>query len=272
MTTTTAASTTATSATPAAAPAVPAVYAAAIGRSTRAILRSPALLISPLAQSLFFLIVYAGQLGTVGEGYLSGDSFIAFLLPLILLTGAATGAGAAGTLVLGDLDSGYLDRLRLAHGSNAPFLTGAVVAALIAVALQTVATIAGAMAIGYGPGGVAGLAGMIALLTALALGIALLSIAVAIRTRTAAATGLVTLAVFGLSFFTGVFAPVEALTPWMRAIATVNPLTYVIDAARQLEAGTAPAALPIAVAVLATLIIAGIVSCTLASIHARRNR
>ncbi|MGI5270429.1 hypothetical protein ACQEUU_14845 [Nonomuraea sp. CA-218870] len=94
------------------------VTLAAIGRSTRAILRSPALLIAPLAQALFFLVVYAGQLGAVGSGYLAGGSFIAFLLPLILLTGAATGAGAAGKLLLSDITSGYLDRLRLAHGSS----------------------------------------------------------------------------------------------------------------------------------------------------------
>ncbi|MCR2816622.1 ABC transporter permease [Microbacterium jiangjiandongii] len=249
-----------------------AVYAAAVARSTRAIVRSPALLISPLAQSLFFLIVYAGQLGTVGEGYLGSGGFIAFLLPLILLTGAATGAGAAGTLVLRDLDTGYLDRLRLAHGSNAPFLAGAVVAALATVMLQTAVTIAGAVAIGYRPHSTLGVAAMAGLLTALALGIALLSIAVAIRTRSAASTGLVPLAVFGLSFFTGVFAPVDELTPWMRTIATVNPLTYVIDAARQLERAATVTALPIALAALVTLILAGIASCTLASAHARRNR
>ncbi|MFI6708873.1 ABC transporter permease [Nonomuraea sp. NPDC050478] len=248
------------------------VTLAAIGRSTRMILRSPALLIAPLAQSLFFLVVYAGQLGAVGGGYLPGGSFIAFLLPLILLTGAATSAGAAGKLLLSDITSGYLDRLRLAHGSTGPFLSGMVVAALVGVAIQATVTVAGAALIGFRPGDWAGLGGMILVLITLSLGIALLSIAVAIRTGSSAGTGLVPLAVFGLSFFTGFFAPVDELSPWMRTVATVNPLSYVIDTARQLESGSALTALPVALTVLATLVAAGTAACALASNHARRNR
>lgn len=263
--------TTATLAAPTSRSVVPVAVAAA-GRSTRTILRSPALLISPLAQSLFFLVVYAGQLGTVGSSYLTGGSFIAFLLPLILLTGAATGAGVAGTLVLADLTSGYLDRLRLAHGTTGPFLGGAVAAALVGVTVQTLVTVGGAALIGYRPTDWPGLLGMLALLLTLSLGIALLSIAVAVRTASASSTGLVPLAVFGLSFFTGVFAPVEELAPWMRTIATFNPLTYVIDAARQLESGTTPTALPLALVVLVALVVTAAAACTIAQNHARRNR
>ncbi|MFG1778487.1 ABC transporter permease [Micromonospora sp. NPDC049051] len=256
---------------PARSAAIP-VTVAAIRRSTRVVLRSPALLVAPVAQSLFFLLVYSGQLGTVGSNYLAGGSFISFLLPLILLTGVATGAGAAGTLVLGDVTSGYLDRLRLAHGTSAPFLVGAVVAALVAVTIQMVVTIAGAALIGYRPQSWSGTAAMILLLLALGLGVALLSIAVAIRTASAASTNLVTLGVFGLSFFTGVFAPVDELAGWMRAIATFNPLTYIVEAARTVASGAALPAPPVALAVLATLVGTGAAACALALDHARRNR
>ncbi|BCJ69648.1 ABC transporter permease [Polymorphospora rubra] len=251
--------------------AVPVTLAAA-RRSTRMVLRSPALLIAPIAQSLFFLLVYAGQLSTVGSGYLAGASFISFLLPLILLTGVATGAGAAGTLVLGDVTSGYLDRLRLAHGTTVPFVLGAVAAALVAVTVQMLVTIAGAALIGYRPETWPSAITMLLLMLTLGLGVALLSVAVAIRTASASSTNLVTLAVFGLSFFTGVFAPVDELAGWMRAIATFNPLTYVIDAARQLESGATPSALPIALGVLGVLVAAGTATCALALNHARRNR
>ncbi|WP_433701178.1 ATP-binding cassette domain-containing protein [Nocardiopsis sp. CA-288880] len=74
------------------------------------------------------------------------------------------------------------------------------------------------------------------------------------------------------ALFTGVFAPVEELSGWMRAIATVNPLTYVIDAARQVEAGTAPTEGPLAAVVLVALVAAGFAACVLALGHARRNR
>lgn len=248
------------------------VTLAAIGRSTRLVFRSPALLITPIAQSLFFLLVYAGQLGNVGDSYITGTSFVSFLLPLILLTGVATGAGTAGTVVLGDVTSGYLDRLRLAHGTTTPFLVGGVVAALVGVGVQLLVTIAGAAAIGYRPQDWAGMIAMLLLMLLLGLGISLLSVAVAIRTATASTTNLVTLAVFGMSFFTGVFAPVEQLAGWMRAIATANPLTYVVDTARQLESGAATSSLPVGLAFLTALVLAGAVACVLALNHARRQR
>jgi ABC-2 type transport system permease protein len=248
------------------------VTATATRRSLRAVFRSPALLIGPIAQSLFFLLVYAGQLGNVGSSYLDDRTFIAFLLPLILLTGVATGAGAAGTMTLGDITSGYLDRLRMAHGTAAPFLAGTLIATLVAVTVQALLTTGGAMLVGYRPTDAAGTLGMVALMLVLGAAVALFGIAVAVRTASSSTTGLVTLAFFGLSFFTGVFAPVEELSGWMRAIATVNPLTYVIDTARQVEAGTAPTAGPLAAVVLVALVAAGFAACVLALGHARRNR
>lgn len=250
----------------------PAVTLAAIRRSTRAVLRSPALLVSPLAQSLFFLLVYTGQLGTVGESYLPGGSFIAFLLPLILLTGVATGAGAAGTLVFRDVTSGYLDRLRLAHGTTAPFLVGALVAALVGVTGMLAATVGGAMLVGYRPTTWIGTAAMAGVLLALGVAVALVSVAVALRAGSESTVNVVTLVVFGLSFFTGVFAPVDDLSGWMGVIATVNPLTYVVDVARQLESGAALDAAPAAAVVLVTLLGAGLIACAVALDHARRNR
>ncbi|WP_053651600.1 ABC transporter permease [Micromonospora sp. NRRL B-16802] len=248
------------------------IAVAATRRSTRVVLRSPALLVAPIAQSLFFLLIYSGQLSTVGSGYLAGGSFISFLLPLILLTGVATAAGTAGTLVLRDVSSGYLDRLRLAHGTATPFLMGAVIAALVAVIIGMFTTIVGAVLIGYRPQSWAGAAAVIVLMLVLGLGIALLSVAVAIRSGSATSTNLVTLAVFGLSFFTGVFAPVDELAGWMRVIATVNPLTHVVDTARQLESGATLSAAPIALAALSALVVAGVAACVLAVNHARRNR
>ncbi|WP_262419581.1 ABC transporter permease [Micromonospora chalcea] len=135
-----------------------------------------------------------------------------------------------------------------------------------------VVTVAGAVAIGYRPASWSGVAGMLLLMLALGLGVALLSTALAIRSGSASTTNLVTLVVFGLSFFTGVFAPVDELAGWMRVIATVNPLTYIVDTARQLGGGTPLAAAPIGVAALTALTVAGTAACALALHHARKNR
>ena len=112
----------------------------------------------------------------------------------------------------------------------------------------------------------------LALMLILGVAVSLSSVAVAVRTASSPTTNLVTLAIFGLSFFTGVFAPVDELAGWMRAIATVNPLTYIIDTARQLESGSALTAAPLASAIMITLVVEGFSACGLALDHARRNR
>jgi len=253
-------------------PRTVAVTAAATWRSLTALGRSPALLISPLAQALFFMLIYAGQLSTVGEQYLDGRAFIAFLLPLILLTTVATGAGAAGTLLIKDLSNGYLDRLRLAHGSSAPFVAGTLLATMTAVAVQALATTAGAFALGYRPTTWSHLLGSLALLAPVALAVALLSVATAVRTRSASATGMVPLVVFGMSFFTGFFVPREQLSGWLAAVAGVNPLTPVVELMRQVDAGAVLDAAGWGLGVTATLLVVAVAACCAAMEHARRIR
>lgn len=252
------------------------VTAAATARCVRTLLRSPALSVSPLAQALFFMLIYAGQLSVVGEQYLDGRSFIAFLLPLILLTTVATAAGAAGaagTLVLNDLTSGYLDRLRLAHGTATPFVTGAVLAVLGAVVLvQVPLTTAAAFALGYRGSSWGATTAALAPLVPVVVAVALLSVAVAVRTRSAQATGLVALVVFGLSFFTGFFVGRDQLSGWMGAVATVNPPTPVVELMRQVDAGDPLDALAPATGVLVTLVLLACAACAASFTHARRNR
>ncbi len=55
---------------------------------------------------------------------------------------------------------------------------------------------------------------------------------VALKTRSAAATNSASLIFFPLLFLTPNFVPRELLTPAMEAAATLNPVTYVMEAMR----------------------------------------
>jgi ABC-2 type transport system permease protein len=63
---------------------------------------------------------------------------------------------------------------------------------------------------------------------------------VAMRFRSVQAGPIMQTPVFLILFFAPVYVPLRLLTGWIHAIAVVNPLTRVIDAARSLIAG-APA-------------------------------
>lgn len=255
-----------------AAPSMLSITPPAIARALRNLVRAPGPLISSLMQSIFFLTIYSGQLENVGAGFLTDRPFIAFLLPLILMTGAATTAAAAGGMVLHDLQNGYLHRLQLASGRIVPFLLGPWVATVLAIALQTALTMGFAALFGYRPHDLGAFIGILGLMTGFGAAVAIISILAALQFRAASATGAVTLVFFGLSFFTGFFAPVDQLSGWMGLIAQFNPLTYIVEFARSIEAGL-PAAQPaLALGFIGTIALLGMIRCALALKMDRRTR
>jgi ABC-2 type transport system permease protein len=60
---------------------------------------------------------------------------------------------------------------------------------------------------------------------------------VAMRLRTMQAGPLMQMPVFLTLFFAPVYVPLHLLTGWIEALATVNPLTYVLEAVRSMLAG-----------------------------------
>lgn len=240
------------------------VYRAASGRSARTVARVPALLVSPVSMSLFFMLIYSGQLSRVGAAYLEGTTFIAFILPLILLTGAVTAAATAGELLVRDVSSGYLDRLTLAHGNVGPFVLGPLVAAAEVVGVQALLTVAGAVALGFRAG-----AGAVLALVVLTV---VVGVAVALRFGSSAAVNGVTLLFFGLSFFTGVLAPADQLPGWMRGLAAVNPVTYLLEAMRATVGADSRHVPWFAVLILVSLGVVGVVAVVAASRYRRANR
>jgi ABC-2 type transport system permease protein len=243
----------------------------ALARSLRTVGRVPALLVSPLLMSVFFLVIYSGQLGEVGASYMDGTSFGTFILPLILVTGAVTGAAAAGELLVRDLRSGYLDRLVLAHGSPAPYVVAAAATGVLVVAAQGVLTVLAGTLVGFRAESAGGVLTLLGYTVLLGLGVGLLGAAAAIRWAESSMVNLVTVAFFGLSFFTGFLAPSGRLSGWMDAVSTANPLTYVVEAMRESVTPGGSSSAPLALAVLGAVLAAGVVACTWA-LHERQEK
>lgn len=244
--------------------------AAAARRSLRAVARTPGLLINPVAMSLFFLLIYSGQLSSVGPAYLDGTSFAVFVVPLILLTGAFLSAAISGELLVRDMSSGYHDRLVLAHGSGLPFLVGPVLASTVVFVAQAALTLTGSLAIGFradSPGSVLALLGLTVIV---GLSITPFTLAAALRFETPAAVNAVPTAFFGLSFFTGFLAPADQLGGWMRAVARINPLTPILDTMRATVDPSVTARPGATALTLGLIALIGVGAC-LAAARTRRN-
>jgi len=186
---------------------------------------------------LFFLVVNVGQAGKIfpaaSTSFLKGQSYIAFQMPNSLLLAASF--GTAALFLVEDIERGYFDKLRAAPVARSAIVLGrlfaeAVKGVLIAVLIIVLSMIFG-IEIASGPLGFV----LLVLLTALwsVVYVGFMQV-VALKTRSAAATNSAGLIFFPLLFLTPNLVPRDLLTKPMEVAATINPVTYVMEALRSL--------------------------------------
>jgi ABC-2 type transport system permease protein len=199
--------------------------------------RTPEALLPTLFIPLFFLVVNVGQAAKIfpGEstGFLHGQGYGAFQLPSSLLLAASF--GTAALFLVEDIEGGYFDKLRAAPVSRSALVMGRLIAegvkgVLIATAIVLLGVAFG-ISIASGPLGFVLLVCLTALWSVVFVGFMQL---IALKTRSAAATNSAGLVFFPLLFLTPNFVPRDLLTRPMEIAATLNPVTYVMEAARSL--------------------------------------
>jgi ABC-2 type transport system permease protein len=197
--------------------------------------RTPEALLPTLFIPLFFLVVNVGQAAKIfpaaSTEFLYGQGYGAFQLPSSLLLAASF--GTAALFLVEDIEGGYFDKLRASPVSRsaigrliAEFAKGA----LIAIAIVVLGVIFG-ISIASGPIGFVLLVILTALWSAVFVGFMQL---IALKTRSAAATNSAGLIFFPLLFLTPNFVPRDLLTRPMELAATLNPVTYLMEALRSL--------------------------------------
>jgi ABC-2 type transport system permease protein len=199
--------------------------------------RTPEALLPTLFIPLFFLVVNVGQVAKIfpstSTGFLHGQGYGAFQLPSSLLLAASF--GTAALFLVEDIEGGYFDKLRAAPVPRTAIVLGRLIAEsvkglLIATALVLLGLVFG-ISIASGPLGFVLLIVLTALWSVVFVGFMQL---VALKTRSAAATNSAGLIFFPLLFLTPNFVPRDMLTRPMEIAATLNPVTYVMEALRSL--------------------------------------
>ncbi len=196
-------------------------------------LRVPAAIIPSLAISLFSLFVYNAQFSGVASSFLTGQSYIGFILPLALISGALSGATVAAGTIVNDIERGYFDKLSLTPVSRWALLLGPMVAGGIILSVQALLITFVGLLLGLQPvTGIAGLAAVIGFALLLGVGFSGLTVMIALVTGNNAATAGTSFLFFPLTFLTSTFVPVDQLTGWIKVAAQVNPVTYALEAMR----------------------------------------
>jgi ABC-2 type transport system permease protein len=210
-------------------------------RTLHNVLTNPSLLIPSLVFPLFFFVAFAGGLSRVRNvpGFHYAPGYTAFTFVFVLLQSAAFGGVFTGFGIARDFETGFARRLLLAAPNRTGIVLGYAAAALVrwlvtAVFLTGVALLAG---MNVGGGGV-DLFGLYLLAALVNLAAVLWAGGVAMRLRTMQAGPIMQMPVFLVLFFAPVYVPLSLLQGWIHGVATVNPLTRVLQAGRGFLAGS----------------------------------
>ncbi len=235
------------------------------GRALRQIPREPTAVLPAVFVPAFFYMTNIGALQNLAQGSLQ-FSYKAFLLPMAIAF-AVTGMSRAPILVT-DIQSGYFDRLCMTPIHRVALLLGLMVADVVVIVALCVPVLLIGFAVGVrfasGAPGVLAFVGFSAIWGLVFTGF---PYAVALKTASPAAVNASFVVFFPLFFLSDAIAPKQALTGWFSAIATYNPVTYLLGALRSLIAtGWQASALLEGLAALAGI---GAVSMTLALLALR---
>jgi len=206
-------------------------------RALREAWRTPEALVPTLFIPLFFLVVNVGQAGKIfpsaSTGFLNGQGYGAFQLPSSLLLAASF--GTAALFLVEEIEGGYFDKLRATPIPRTSIVLGRLIAELAKDLL--IATAIVLLALPFGITIASGLLGFVLLIALTALWAVVFAgfmQLIALKTRSAAATNSGGLIFFPLLFLTPNFVPRDMLTRPMEIAATLNPVTYVMEALRSL--------------------------------------
>lgn len=204
-------------------------------RALRESLRQPGVEVQNIFIPLFFLFVTVGAIGKISGSAFGVENYEGFQLPVAILQGAAGTAGMGGFGMVMDIERGYFDKLMLTPAPRLSLVLGRLAADGVRVmVLATIILIAGLI---IGSGMEAGVLGAVVFVVVAGLfGLAYsgIGMSIALRTGSVQAAQAGFLVFFPLLFLSPAFAPKEVFSGWLEFLATINPVTYVLEGLRSL--------------------------------------
>ncbi|HVY96388.1 MAG TPA: ABC transporter permease [Solirubrobacterales bacterium] len=224
-------------------------------RSVHNFLTNPAFLVPAIVFPLFFFTSFAGGLSAVANvpGFDFPSGYTAFQFVFVLLQSAAFGGVFTGFGIARDFETGFARRYLLAASSRGGIIAGYAGAALIRAfitwaILTAVALVAGMNVDGEG----VELFGLYGLAVLVNLAATMWAAGVAMRVRSIQGGPLMQFPVFLILFLAPVYVPLSLLSGWIHAVASVNPVTALLEAGRGFISGD-PVVVALALAIGAAL-------------------
>lgn len=204
-------------------------------RALRETVRQPGMEVQNIFIPLFFFAVTVGAIGNVSGRAFGIENYTGFQMPVAILQGTAGAAGVSAFAIVIDIERGYFDKLLLTPAPRLALVTSRLAAdAVRAMALTTLILVIGLI---FGSGMEAGPLGFVMLIVISGLfapAYAGIGLSIGLRTGSVQAAQAGFLIFFPLLFLSPAFAPKEFFSGWLEFLATINPVTYILEGQRTL--------------------------------------
>jgi ABC-2 type transport system permease protein len=206
-------------------------------RSVVRTFRQPGIVIFPLVFPLVLVAVVASGLdpATALPGF-PADSFLDFAIAIPFVQGALITSVNTATELGRDIEGGFLNRLALTPASGASIVLGHLGGAVALALVQALIYLGVGLAAGVDvKSGIPGMVVLIVLAGLIGLAFGTVGTFMALRTGSSEATqGLFPL-LFVTFFLSSMMMPRHLIeTDWFRTVATLNPVSYLIEGVRSL--------------------------------------
>jgi len=205
--------------------------------------RNPFVLVVSLVQPVIFLVLFTQVFGGVVEGTLRGPAgglnYETYLAPAIAIQVAIAAAVTSGIGLVNDIENGMFEKVLVSPMNRTAVFLGKTLAEVTRIAAQIGIILVLSVALGAEIAtGLPGALGIVAVGVLFSLSFAAFSNTLAVVTRDQESTIIgANLLQFPLLFLSSAFIPLERLPGWIQGFATVNPVTYGVDAARAIVLG-----------------------------------
>jgi ABC-2 type transport system permease protein len=197
-------------------------------------------LISSIIQPLIFLVIFGAGFGNVIGNLSPNVNFVQFMYPGIIAMGVLTSSLFAGVSIVWDREFGFLREVLVAPLARTGIVFGKALGAAVVALVQVLIMLAIAP--------IAGVSLDVWLVIRLIPIVVILSVALSgfgilLASFMRSQQGfqlLIQVLIFPLIFLAGVFFPVDKAPDWLQVLSKLNPMTYGVDAIRQVFLG-APA-------------------------------
>ena len=208
-------------------------------RALKKLIRNPILLFFSLFQPIIFLVLFTQLFHSLNllPGFPPGVSYLEYASAGILLQNAFSSALQSGTSVVEDLNSGFLQKMLVTQVSRPAILLGRLTTDAFRVTVQSAIILALAYALGFRiETGISGLLLMLFIIAFFGLAWSGISLALGLRTKSAETVfGIGAFLTFPLLFMSTALVPVGFMPTWMQYVSKVNPISYAVDAVRDLS-------------------------------------